>query len=91
MVRYDILIDENGNPMISGGDFVIGPSLQQEAEAIIGANQGEYKHYPLVGCNLIRFKNSSVTNADVMRTIRRQLEADGINFRSINNIINATQ
>lgn len=46
-----ILIDENGDLMVSGGRLVIGDNRAQVAQHLIGAFAGEYKHAPMLGGN----------------------------------------
>lgn len=83
----DFLTDDNGNYQVANGDLVIGESLRQEVLSITRANQGEYKHYPLVGCNLILMKNSQRTAADIERVIKQQITAAGIEFSRVINMI----
>ena len=46
-----ILVDDNGDLMISGGRLVIGDNRAQVAQHLIGAFAGEYKHAPMLGGN----------------------------------------
>lgn len=46
-----ILVDENGDLMVSGGRLVIGDNRAQVAQHLIGAFAGEYKHAPMLGGN----------------------------------------
>lgn len=46
-----ILVDENGDLMVSGGRLVIGDNRAQAAQHLIGAFAGEYKNAPLLGGN----------------------------------------
>lgn len=86
--RKDILIDlETGNPLIVDGDFVIGDSRAQEALAIVRASQNSYKHYPLVGCNSAMWNNALVSKQGAMRIMKRQLEADGLNYSDLQIIL----
>lgn len=87
MDKSDFLVDENGNYKVALGDLVIGPCLKQEVLAIVRANQGDYKHYPLVGCNIIMMANSQKTTADVERELRQQLTAAGIDYASVVHMI----
>lgn len=79
--RNDFLIEDNGNYMVANGDFVVGDSRVQEAVLIISSNKGEFKHYPLIGCNVITWKNKNAYKDDVMREVKQQLEASGLNYR----------
>ena len=46
-----ILVDDNGDLVISGGHITIGDNRAQCAQHLIGAFTGEYKHAPLLGGN----------------------------------------
>lgn len=46
-----ILVDNNGNLIVSGGHLLIGDNRAQCAQHLIGAFTGEYKHAPLLGGN----------------------------------------
>lgn len=46
-----ILVDDNGDLMVSGGRLVIGDNRAQVAQHLIGAFAGEYKNAPLLGGN----------------------------------------
>lgn len=81
--RNGFLFDEFGNYAITGGDFTIGDTTLQEAYGIIRANQGEYKQHPLVGCNLSLYKNAKANTADVLRVIKKQTEAAGLDYEQI--------
>ena len=74
----DFLLDEYGNYKVENGDFVIGESKEQEAVLIVSANQGEYKHYPLVGCNPATWNNSVMYRQNIERIVKQQLEASGL-------------
>ena len=46
-----ILIDDDGNLVITGGHVTVGDNRAQCAEHLIGAFTGEYKHAPKLGGN----------------------------------------
>lgn len=86
--RQDFLVDmETGNPVIENGDFVIGDSRHQEALSIVRASQCSYKHYPLVGCNVSTWNNAIMSKEGAMRIIKRQLEADGLEYNDFEKLI----
>jgi hypothetical protein len=88
ITRKDLLLDlETGNLLVKNGDLVIGDSVLQEAITIMRANQGDYKQFPLVGCNLTEFTNAQGRTADIERIIRKQLEVDGISEADIKKIL----
>lgn len=49
-----ILIDDDGNLVITGGHVSIGDNRAQCAQHLIGAFTGEYKHAPMLGGNIKR-------------------------------------
>ena len=49
-----ILVDDNGNLMVSGGHLLIGDNREQVTQHLIGAFTGEYKHAPTLGGNARR-------------------------------------
>ncbi len=46
-----ILVDDNGDLIMSGGRIAIGDNRTQVAQHLIGAFAGEYKNAPLLGGN----------------------------------------
>lgn len=82
--RYGIMVDlDTGNPIIENGDFVIGETRLQEAISIIRAVQNEYTRTPLVGCNLILFQNGMASKSQLERIMKKQIEADGLDYADI--------
>ena len=49
-----ILVDDNGNLMVSGGHLLIGDNREQVTQHLIAAFTGEYKHAPTLGGNARR-------------------------------------
>lgn len=49
-----ILVDDNGNLMVSGGHVTVGDNREQCARHLITAWTGEYKHAPMLGGNVRR-------------------------------------
>ena len=49
-----ILVDDNGDMMITGGTMQIGDVREQCARHLIAAWTGEYKHAPALGGNVRR-------------------------------------
>lgn len=74
---YDITIDENNDLGIKFGDFSVGNSSMQEIELILLLNKGELKRDPLLGCNLIKFQNATISSNEITQIIRLNLKRDG--------------
>lgn len=81
----DILTDKNNDLQVVKGDFATGASEMQEVAAILMANQGEYKEFPLIGANLIRSINSKKTRSDIEGRVKIQLALDGKDYNEIKN------
>jgi len=79
--RKDILLDDSGDLLIEGGDFVIGQSDQQHILHILQAAPGQYKQHPMTGANAVSFVGGS--NADLKRNIRLQLLMDGYDVKKL--------
>ncbi|MCU7615670.1 hypothetical protein NZ698_00550 [Chryseobacterium sp. PBS4-4] len=79
---YDILLDENFNPVLSNGDFTIGESTYQHQKMLLYADKGQFKADPLVGVGSRRFLETSKQN-DFAREIRQQFYADGMTVNKI--------
>jgi len=83
----DILLDENNDLKITGGDFAIGESLMQEVEMILSTNQGEWKEHPVIGANLVTQIRSNTNDARLERMLRIQMKLDGKDYEQIKNKI----
>ncbi|RWW91867.1 hypothetical protein [Flavobacterium cerinum] len=77
-MNLDILLDDDFNPLIQNGDFVIGQSDQQHVNCIFLAHPGEYKQFPLVGFGASRYlKSTTASKEKFIRDLTIQLELDG--------------
>lgn len=83
MARQDYLKDESGDLLIQNGDFVVGESDHQHINDIIIASPGDYRQYPDVGFNAIRFLNSVGRENQFKSELRAALENDGYKVRKI--------
>jgi len=83
-MRNDILLDENNELLIIGGDFVMGQSDQQHVKNIVESFKGEYKQNPLVGFGVINYlKRDDKIESEFRRDLKIQLENDGYNDSNI--------
>jgi hypothetical protein len=73
----DVLLDNNNDLLISGGDFALGDSTLQEVESIIVSYPGWWKQYPLVGCSAPNYLNSPGVGQQLSNNINQQLKLDG--------------
>ena len=74
----DILLDEEFDLKVKGGDFVIGESTQQHQQCLLLAEKGSYKQYPAVGVGIATFLKDE-DPGDLLREIRIQFSKDGMN------------
>ena len=77
MAVLDLLCDSDGDLLIKDGDFVIGHSDQRHNYDIMASNTGDWKEYPLVGFNAMKFVNSRATSTVLNQSAKIQLQADG--------------
>lgn len=77
MARQDILFDEDGDLMISNGDFLIDDSNDQHVEIIFDAVKGEIRENPSLGFAAMHFLKSNVKDIDLKRALRVELNKDG--------------
>lgn len=79
----DILMDEENEIKFLNGDFHIGDSDSQHIQHIIEATKGNFLEHPTVGVNITEFKNGSITQAEIARRIRVELQKDGFHLNSL--------
>lgn len=73
-----ILIDsETGDLLVENGGLVVGDTEAQTVEAVMMANRGEFKEFPLIGGEVMQMLGGSV---DVMwpGRVKRMLRACGV-------------
>jgi len=80
--RQDIAIDEDYNFQTIDGDFDIVNSVMNDTRNIIYNAKGDWRKAPLLGVGLRMMFNAPL-NTNTNRTIRQQLDADGIAVASI--------
>lgn len=82
-MSQDILLDEHGDLAIVNGDFAVGSSLDQEVQAILLANKGDYKEYPTFGPNLIEKIKTNVSEVEIKQLIKSELKKDGKSYQKL--------
>ncbi|GIZ09977.1 hypothetical protein [Flavobacterium sp. UMI-01] len=90
MAGKGILLDENNDLLITGGQMVVGDSIMQEVAIIIEMPQAALKSNPLLGADLIKLLKANTSKVDIERTIRIQLEKDRKDYSTIKNKIKTT-
>ena len=90
----DLNLNEEYGLEFLNGDFalVIGDDeILQRGELIILSNQGEWKEFPLVGCDLVQMMKSKGKESEIKRKVRLQLISDGIDYSTIKSKIEISQ
>lgn len=73
--RTDILLDDDNDLLIEGGDLAFGDSNYQHIKHIMQAAPGHYKQFPTLGAKAQNFINGS--SPELLREVKIQLLADG--------------
>lgn len=76
----DILLNEDNEPLVVDGDFVIGESDDQEVRLLLRLNQGGVKRDPILGPNLIQELEQGYNEEKILKKVRLHLERDGKDF-----------
>lgn len=79
----DFLLDEAGRLVLRNGGIATGDSYTQEVALLMLSCQGEMRHDPLAGCNLVRRTNSRISRGELERIVRIQVERDGKSWADI--------
>ncbi|KQT17431.1 hypothetical protein ASG31_08450 [Chryseobacterium sp. Leaf404] len=78
----DILLDENFEPQIKDGDFIIGESTYQHQKTLLFAEKGEFKSNPTTGVGTRKYLETSKPD-EFAREIRLEFFADGMQVNSL--------
>jgi len=84
----DILLDENDDLVINGGDFVVDESYLQEVGIIIRLNTGELKSDPVLAPNLIQLVKTNAPQQEFEERVRIFLARDNKNYDDAKGLIN---
>lgn len=79
----DFLFDENMEPLIEDGDFVIGESTYQHQQFLLLAEKGDYKQFPTAGVASKRYLEREKPD-DYARAIRQEFISDGMKVKTLN-------
>lgn len=86
MISKDITLDENNDIILSGGDIAILQSDDQNIEAIMKAEKGQFYQFPLLGYGVVSRINGPFADNIERKAIREELSRD--NYNVVQLIIN---
>lgn len=76
MISKDLILDENNDLKISGGDFAIEQSDDQNIETILTAEKGQFYETPLIGYGIYRRILGAFKKNKERKDIRQELQRD---------------
>ena len=79
----DIKLDENFEPVIVDGDFVVEDSHDQEVKLLVLLNQGGLKSDPILGPNLVQMMEDEKDLEKLKKRMRLHLERDGKDYEEL--------
>jgi len=79
----DILLNESLDLDLHAGDLATGFSDLQHQQLLLMTNRGNIKEFPAVGIDAFGYLQDNDTSA-LLREIRRQFTADGMEVKTIN-------
>ena len=78
----DLLLDENGDLDLTGGDLNIGYSDNQHQEHILLANKGEFREFPEIGVGIDKMLSDD-DYVPILIEMKKNLEYDGMKIKNI--------
>lgn len=83
MAVKDIMLDDDYDLLIAGGDFVVNESDQQSIILIMNTYVGAWKQFPTCGLGISQYRASSGQAQILKRNIAVQLAADGFTVNDV--------
>lgn len=83
MAGKGILLDENGDLLVIGKSMVIGISEMQETGIILELTQGQIKHNPILGPNIVNLIRSKEDPLKIKRRLKIHLSMDNKDYDEI--------
>lgn len=84
MISNDLVLDLNNDLIIEDGDFFIGQSDDQNIEAILLAEKGQFYESPLLGYGITRRLFGPFDTLTERKAIREALRRDNYNVKVLN-------
>jgi hypothetical protein len=79
MISKDLLLDEDNNFILSNGDFAILQSDDQNIEAVLKAEKGQFYQFPLLGYGITTRIYGPFKKNEERKAIREALKRDNYN------------
>jgi hypothetical protein len=83
MISKDLVFDSNDDLSIVDGDWEIGQSDDQNIQAILQAEKGQFYQYPLLGYGVSGRLYGPFRKNDERKAIREALQRDNYNVVSL--------
>jgi len=86
MTDIKLLIDDQNNPFelaFSNGDFAIDTSDEQNVRLNLLSTKGNWKQYPLIGCNVNQYLHQSSARSRARLNIINDLLIDNIEVQDV--------
>lgn len=74
---FDIIYDNDTlEPLIEGGDFVIGEATNQHVGHLLSAEKGEFRQNAIAGIGLQSYIDGDIDESELEREVILQVELD---------------
>jgi len=84
MISNDLVLDLNNDLTIQDGDWSIGQSDDQNIEAILLAEKGQFYEFPLLGYGIKKRLYGPFDKLTENKAIREALKRDNYNVKVLN-------
>jgi hypothetical protein len=74
----DFLLSDENELLFENGDLVLGDGRLQRVRLRLKIAQGNLKHAPLVGANILTRINGPASTLETV--VRREMEAEGVDY-----------
>lgn len=82
----DLLLNEQFDLTIDGGDLVAGEATQQHQELLLLLDAGELRQYPTRGVGLRNYLLEDAGVGAINSAVKREFEQDGMQVSRIQNL-----
>ncbi len=76
-MRKDIILNEDFDLLVEGGDFAVSESDEQHVQLIATSNKGDWREEPTLGLNPAKFVNAVGAASKLKRALQLELRKDG--------------